>query len=87
MFQLELEYVTAEGQLSFIDCHHGILGNPKHLYNTLLVIDWQAVRKEGFTKSYDPYKLIRHPILDIPDWKNFNNTYYCNKCLNILKYN
>lgn len=71
MFQLELEYVTADAQLSFIDCHHGILGNPKHLYNTMLVLDWHAVRREGYTKTYDPYRLMRSPCLEIPNYEDF----------------
>lgn len=75
MFELELEYVTADAQLSFIDCHHGILGNPKHLYNTMLALDWHSVRKEQFTKQYDPYQLVRSPFLRKPTYENFTKQY------------
>lgn len=71
IFQLELEYVAADAQLSFIDCHHGILGNPKNLYNTMLALDWHAVRRAGYTKTYDPYRLMRAPCLEIPNYEDF----------------
>lgn len=70
--RLELEYVTPESQLSLIGYHHGILGHPKSLYNTLLELDWHQVRKQNYTKEYDPYFLIRQPFLEIPNWNEFN---------------
>lgn len=72
LFELELEYITADAQLNFIDVQHGILGNPKDLYNTMLTLDWHALRKEKFTDTYDPYKLVRKPYLEIPEWDEFN---------------
>lgn len=72
MFKLEMEYVTADGQLNLFDCHHGILGNPKSMYNTMLALDGHAVRNEHFTDDYDPFQLVRMPVLEIPDWEEFN---------------
>lgn len=72
MFRLEMEYVTPEAQLNLFDCHHGILGNPKYLYNTMLALDWHAVRKEKYSPTYDPYRLFRRPDLEIPNWEEFN---------------
>lgn len=75
MHQLEMEYVTADGQLNLCDVHHGILGNPKSLFNTLLVMDGHALRKENFTDAYDPYQLARQPALEIPNWDEYIEPY------------
>ncbi|XP_017083671.1 uncharacterized protein LOC108116358 [Drosophila eugracilis] len=64
--QIEMEYVVPGSQLTLIDVCHGILGHPKKLYNTLLSIDWTAVRFSNFTEQYDPYHIIRHANLEIP---------------------
>ncbi|XP_017057493.1 uncharacterized protein LOC108098843 [Drosophila ficusphila] len=64
--QMELEYITPGSQLSLIDISHGILGHPKKLYNTLLSLDWPAVRFSNFSEQYDPYHIIRRPFLEIP---------------------
>lgn len=83
MNQLEMEYVTADGQLNLCDVHHGILGNPKSLYNTLLEMDGHAVRKEHFTEAYDPYQLARQPTLEIPNWEEYIKTYV--NCIYLAK--
>jgi len=64
--QLELEYIVPGSQLPLIDVSHGILGHPKALYNTLLSLDWPAVRFSNFSEQYDPYQIIRRPYLKIP---------------------
>lgn len=71
MYELEKEYASAEAQLNLVDVHHGILGNPKELYNTMLVMDGYALRKKNFSESYDPYQLVRQPTFEIPDWDEF----------------
>ncbi|XP_037726176.1 uncharacterized protein LOC119557476 isoform X1 [Drosophila subpulchrella] len=63
---MELEYIVPGSQLCLIDISHGILGHPKELYNTLLSLDWPAVRFSNFSEQYDPYHIIRRPHLDIP---------------------
>jgi len=65
--QLELEYIVPDSQLCLIDVVHGILGHPKKLYNTMLQINWEAVRQEGFDKKYDPYFIVRQPCLEVPE--------------------
>lgn len=64
--QLELEYIVPDSQLSLIDVSHGILGHPKKIYNTILKINWEAVRFENYNALYDPYRIIRQPYLTIP---------------------
>lgn len=64
LHKLELEYVTPDAQLCLVNCHHGILGTPKKFYNTLLVLDWNAVRKEEFSNNYDPYQLLIEPTVN-----------------------
>lgn len=64
--ELELEYIVPERQLRMIDVVHGILGNPKILYDTILTLDWPSVRYANFSKQYDPYGIIRQPNLPIP---------------------
>lgn len=72
MHKLEYENVMADAQLYMADVQHGILGHPKALYDTLLNLDWTAVRKQQYTKDYDPYRLIGQPFLMIPDWNGFS---------------
>ncbi|KAH8354480.1 hypothetical protein KR084_012045, partial [Drosophila pseudotakahashii] len=64
--EMELEYIVPGSQLRLIDISHGILGHPKNLYNTLLYLDWPAVRFSNFSEHYDPYHIIRRPLLEIP---------------------
>ncbi|XP_030373336.1 uncharacterized protein LOC115623228 [Scaptodrosophila lebanonensis] len=64
--EIELEYITPGPQLRMIDVAHGILGNPKNLYNTLLELDWPSVRYANFTQFHDPYHIVRQPYLRIP---------------------
>ncbi|XP_017110532.1 uncharacterized protein LOC108134648 [Drosophila elegans] len=64
--EMELEYIVSGSQLSLIDVSHGILGHPKKLYNTLLNLDWPAVRYSNFSEKYDPYHIIRRPHLVVP---------------------
>ncbi|XP_016941819.4 protein phosphatase 1 regulatory subunit 36 [Drosophila suzukii] len=64
--QLELEYIVPGSQLHLIDVSHGILGHPKKLYNTILSLDWPAVRYSNFSEKFDPYHIIRRPHLVIP---------------------
>ncbi|KAH8330715.1 hypothetical protein KR067_006815 [Drosophila pandora] len=64
--EMELEYLVPGSQLRLIDVAHGILGHPKELYNTLLQLDWPAVRWWNFSEKYDPYHIIRRPYLEIP---------------------
>lgn len=63
--QLELEYIVPDSQLTLIDVCHGILGHPKKIYNTLLNINWEEVRFQNYSHIYDPYQLVRQPMLKI----------------------
>lgn len=84
--ELEYEYVIPDAQLRFIDVQHGILGHPKSLYDTMLYINWYAVRNEMFTESYDPYCLIRRPRLIIPDVKQLDEKYVTENSLFKFEY-
>ncbi|KAH8341966.1 hypothetical protein KR059_006409 [Drosophila kikkawai] len=64
--EMELEYIVPGPQLCLIDVAHGILGHPKRLYNTLLELDWPAVRYSNFSEEFDPYHIIRRPHLKVP---------------------
>ncbi|KAH8382373.1 hypothetical protein KR009_003217 [Drosophila setifemur] len=64
--ELEMEYIVSGSQLRLVDVAHGILGHPKNLYNTILMLDWTTVRYSNFTEQYDPYHIIRRPYLEIP---------------------
>uniref|UniRef100_A0A1A9Z5F5 Protein phosphatase 1 regulatory subunit 36 n=1 Tax=Glossina pallidipes TaxID=7398 RepID=A0A1A9Z5F5_GLOPL len=66
IMQIELEYMVDSAQLSLIGFSLGILGHPKSLYNTLLKLDWQAVRKNNYSATYDPFLIFRQPHLEIP---------------------
>ncbi|KAL9922202.1 protein phosphatase 1 regulatory subunit 36-like isoform 1-T1 [Glossina fuscipes fuscipes] len=66
IMQIELEYIVDSAQLSLIGFNLGILGHPKRLYNTLLRLDWEAVRKNNFSATYDPFGIFRQPHLEIP---------------------
>lgn len=59
--------MTNCAQLSLVNVQHGILGHPKHLYDTMLNINWTAVRKEKYSKLYDPYRIVTQPNLQTPD--------------------
>nr|XP_017000348.2 uncharacterized protein LOC108059527 [Drosophila takahashii] len=63
---MELEYIAPGSQLRLVDISHGILGHPKKLYNTLLSLDWPAVRFMNFSEQYDPFNIVRRPHLAIP---------------------
>lgn len=75
VLHLEYEYVIPDAQLVLADVQHGILGHPKKIYNTLLVLDWSAIRKEKYSKNNDPFRLFRQPHLVLPDWREFGRTY------------
>ncbi|KAH8294080.1 hypothetical protein KR054_008173, partial [Drosophila jambulina] len=64
--EMELEYIVPGPQLCLIDVAHGILGHPKHLYNTLLTLHWPSVRYLNYSEEFDPYHIIRQPYLQIP---------------------
>lgn len=66
IMQIEFEYMVDSAQMSLIGFNLGILGHPKKLYNTLLKLDWQAVRKNNFSATYDPLGIFRQPHLEIP---------------------
>ncbi|KAM7344093.1 protein phosphatase 1 regulatory subunit 36-like [Cochliomyia hominivorax] len=66
ILQIELEYIVPDSQLCLIDVSQGILGHPKKLYDTMLNINWEAVRFENYSELYDPYRIIRQPYLQIP---------------------
>lgn len=95
LIKLELEYVVPDAQLSLVKCSHGILGHPKKLYNTMLILDWNAVRREDFSAEYDPYQLLtKSPVLDttfdkrwviMPDFTNFNYNFKI-FCKNMLSF-
>uniref|UniRef100_A0A1A9W7T2 Protein phosphatase 1 regulatory subunit 36 n=1 Tax=Glossina brevipalpis TaxID=37001 RepID=A0A1A9W7T2_9MUSC len=66
IMQIELEYIVDSAHLSLIGLSLGILGHPKEIYNTLLKLDWQAVRENNFSETYDPHGIFRQPHLEIP---------------------
>ncbi|XP_034117164.1 uncharacterized protein LOC132787368 [Drosophila nasuta] len=65
--QIELEYIVPGPQLFMIDVAHGILGHPKILYDTMLNLDWPAVRFANYSVEHDPYHIVRQPHLQIPN--------------------
>ncbi|KAL7729654.1 hypothetical protein ACLKA6_007930 [Drosophila palustris] len=65
--QIELEYIVPGPQLFMIDVAHGILGHPKLLYDTMLNLDWPAVRFANYSVEHDPYHIVRQPHLKIPN--------------------
>ncbi|XP_034117166.1 uncharacterized protein LOC117576496 [Drosophila albomicans] len=67
---IELEYIVPDTQLRMIDVAHGILGNPKRFFNTILELNWPALRKENYSLTNDPYHLIRQPSLRVPNIKS-----------------
>ncbi|KAL7729653.1 hypothetical protein ACLKA6_007929 [Drosophila palustris] len=64
---IELEYIVPDTQLLMIDVTHGILGHPKRFYDTILNINWSALRLENYSLETDPYHIIRQPTLRIPN--------------------
>ncbi|XP_023167939.2 uncharacterized protein LOC111597449 [Drosophila hydei] len=65
--QLELEYIVPGTQLHMIDMTRGILGHPKKLYDTILMLDWPSVRFANFSQQHDPYYIVRHPSQPVPN--------------------
>ncbi|EDW13779.1 uncharacterized protein LOC6572169 isoform X1 [Drosophila mojavensis] len=65
--QIELEYIVPGPQLFMIDVTHGMLGHPKILYDTMLNLNWPAVRFANFSTEYDPYQIVRQPCLQLPN--------------------
>ncbi|XP_030246630.1 uncharacterized protein LOC115565564 [Drosophila navojoa] len=63
--KLELEYIMPSQQLHLIDVTHGIKGHPRKLYDTLLNLNWLAVREEHYSLENDPYHILRQPHLDL----------------------
>ncbi|XP_017863379.1 PREDICTED: uncharacterized protein LOC108614018 [Drosophila arizonae] len=66
--QVELEYIVPGPQLHMIDVAHGILGHPKKLYDTILMLDWPSVRFANYSIQHDPYFIIRQPSLTLPNF-------------------
>ncbi|XP_036333413.1 protein phosphatase 1 regulatory subunit 36-like [Rhagoletis pomonella] len=64
--QMELEYIVPDSQLILIDTCHGILGHPKKIYDTILNMNWEAVRFQNYSETYDPYQIKRQPALKVP---------------------
>ncbi|KAL9922764.1 protein phosphatase 1 regulatory subunit 36-like [Glossina fuscipes fuscipes] len=64
--QIEMEFLVDVAQLVLNGISFGILGHPKHLYSTLLKLDWHKVRKHNFSKTYDPYGIFTQPHVKIP---------------------
>lgn len=63
---IELEYIVPGPQLFMIDVTHGILGHPKKLYNSILSLDWPAVRYANYSMENDPFNILRQPHLPMP---------------------
>lgn len=70
--KLEFEFIVPNSQLALVDVAHGILGHPKNLYDTMLNLNWEAVRFAEYSQTFDPYRLIRQPYINIPDWIEYN---------------
>ncbi|XP_017144855.1 uncharacterized protein LOC108157346 [Drosophila miranda] len=66
IMEIELEYIVPPPQLRLIDVAHGILGHPRKLYNTILELDWSAVRYCNLSMKHDPHFMVRQPRLKIP---------------------
>lgn len=75
LFRLELEFTTPECHLSLIGCRRGLLGHPKHLYDTMLNLSDQEVRRMNFTEDYDPYGLIKRAFIEIHTEEDFPNRF------------
>lgn len=70
---MELDFVTPECHLHLIGKRCGILGHPKYLYDTMLNLNKNAVRKMNWNEDYDPYGLISNVTLDIHTSDDFAN--------------
>uniref|UniRef100_A0A1A9W7T9 Uncharacterized protein n=1 Tax=Glossina brevipalpis TaxID=37001 RepID=A0A1A9W7T9_9MUSC len=66
ILEIELQFIVNAAQMSLANISLGILGHPKCIYNTLLKLDWEAVRQYKFSETYDPYGIIKQPYLTIP---------------------
>ncbi|XP_055923343.1 protein phosphatase 1 regulatory subunit 36-like [Eupeodes corollae] len=67
MQQIEMELILPDSDLCLIDIKHGILGNPKSLFNTMFEVDAGPMRIRGHSENYDPYFMVRQPYLEIPN--------------------
>lgn len=65
MFHLELEFAIPEIHLFLVGLRQGILGHPKYLYDTLLNLNGNALKRRHFDEGYDPYGLIRRVFLEV----------------------
>ncbi|TDG50591.1 hypothetical protein AWZ03_002895 [Drosophila navojoa] len=65
ILELELEYIVPGSQLRLIDVQHGILGHPKAVYDTLLRLNWAALRQSTHSWIAD-----KQPYLRIPNIEN-----------------
>lgn len=63
--RLELEFTTPECHLPLIGHRKGILGNPKYLFDTMLNLNEQMLKKTKWNEGYDPYSLIKRVFIEI----------------------
>jgi hypothetical protein len=62
---MELEFSTPECHKPLIGKRCGILGDPKHLYDTMLNLNDNKLRKMPWNQDYDPYNFINRVFLEV----------------------
>ena len=65
MLQLELEYSIPEYQLHLVGLRRGILGHPKCLYDSMLNLNENTLRKMELSDDCDPYGLLKQASIEI----------------------
>ena len=86
LLKLELEYSIPECQLYLVGLRRGILGHPKCLYDTMLNLNENSLRKMELSDANDPYGLLKQSSIEIhtsnaSNVERFEDTFYQNKSL------
>lgn len=65
MLNLELEYTVPEYQLHLVGLRRGILGHPKCLYDSMLSLNENNLKKMELSDDCDPYGLLKQASIEI----------------------
>ncbi|CAO1402977.1 unnamed protein product [Diamesa serratosioi] len=76
LLNLELEYSIPESQIYLVGLRRGILGHPKSLYDTMLNLNENSLRKFKISDNCDPYGLLMPAFIEI----------YTSKCPNVERF-
>lgn len=72
---LELEFATPECHLHLIGHRRGILGHSKYLYDTMLNLNEEAVKKMPWSEAYDPYGLVKRAFVTTHTSEDFGERF------------